>query len=116
MGRLEGIVVAFYFHAAVFVDGFFFFFSFFLQTVVGRYRQSTVEDFWAEFSEDGKKLCFTAIVSRLREQRKAHDEEITAQAAREYGPITYRQGGQHAVAMSKPYAIAKAYRARREAA
>ena len=98
-------------HATVFVDGFSFF-----QTVVDRYRQSTIEDFWAEFSEGGKRLCFTAIVSRLREQRKARDEEVAAQAAREYGSITYRQGSRHAVAMCKPYAIAKAYRACHEAA
>lgn len=81
-----------------------------------RYRKSSAEDFWAEFSDNGKRISYTAIVSRLREQRKAQDEQVAAQAVSEHGPITYRQGNRHAITMCKPYAIAKAYRSHCEAA
>ena len=84
-------------------------FQWFVQSVVECYCKSSTEDFWAEFSDKGMQLSFTAIVSRLCEQRKVHDEQVAAQAIREHGPITYHQGSQHAVTMCKPYAIAKAY-------
>ncbi|THH12190.1 hypothetical protein EW146_g7794 [Bondarzewia mesenterica] len=53
--------------------------------VVQRYRTTTVAKFWAEFSlKNGKHMTFTAITIRLRELRKAEDEEVSKRARDEY--------------------------------
>jgi hypothetical protein len=86
-----------------------------LQVMVERWRASTPDQFWSEFSyDDGRHMPFTAITAALRQQRQATDEAVAARARAEYGEsfpahFTYRRGNEVFV-MTKPSAIAKHYR------
>jgi hypothetical protein len=86
-----------------------------LQVVIERWRRTTPEDFWKEFShDDGTRMTFTGIIACLRQQRLAQDRAIAEQAHREYGDtfqdhFTYRRGSQVLI-MSDPVSIAKRYR------
>ena len=72
------------------------------------------EQFWAEFSEDGKHLGYTAILARLAQERAVEDEKLSEQAKIEFGNefashFSYFKDGQHKV-LSKTSSIAKQYR------
>ncbi|KAG2739599.1 hypothetical protein P692DRAFT_201729417 [Suillus brevipes Sb2] len=82
--------------------------------VVTRYRQSTVEDFWKEFSVDGSNMTFTAIVAELRRQRKNDKQDLVARAHQEYGDtfdsnFSYRKGNDTLI-MTDPSAICRRYK------
>ncbi|KIK33585.1 hypothetical protein CY34DRAFT_99330, partial [Suillus luteus UH-Slu-Lm8-n1] len=53
--------------------------------VVHRYRQSTSEAFWTEFSVDGRNMSFTAIIAALQKQCQVDKQDIVATACEEYG-------------------------------
>lgn len=73
-----------------------------------------MEDFWKEFSVDGSKMTFTAIVAELRRQRKNDKQDLVARAHQEYGDtfdsnFSYRKGNDTFV-MSDPSAICRRYK------
>ncbi|KAG1897689.1 uncharacterized protein F5891DRAFT_902528, partial [Suillus fuscotomentosus] len=82
--------------------------------VVERYRQGTPDHFWADFKTDsGERMKFTAIVQKLRDERKAEHTALVERAHREFHAkfddlFTYRRGGEGHV-MTKPSAIARKY-------
>ncbi|KAJ3847120.1 hypothetical protein EV368DRAFT_51723 [Lentinula lateritia] len=54
--------------------------------VVERYRSSTADAFWKEFSSaDGKPFNWKRICETLRVQRAAHEQNIVDRAKAEYG-------------------------------
>jgi len=53
--------------------------------VVERYRSSTPDAFWVEFSADGERFTWKAICAHLRGLRVARDEKLTTEAKAEYG-------------------------------
>jgi hypothetical protein len=54
--------------------------------MVERYRSSSPEAFWAEFSNDhGQHLPWKTISQRLRDQRAVRDQELVDRAKAEYG-------------------------------
>lgn len=87
------------------------------KNLVQRYRQSSPDDFWKEFSTSAEKqMTYMAIIGILREQRMVRDTEIVECAREEYGDVfsskfVYRQGDRRRIAMQKPYAISRAYTA-----
>lgn len=73
-----------------------------------------MEDFWKEFSVDGSKMTFTAIVAELRRQRKNDKQNLVARAHQEFGDtfdsnFSYRKGNETCV-MSDPSAICRRYK------
>jgi len=53
---------------------------------VRRWRQSTENEFWKEFSDaSGQRLSYTAIVRSLAEKRKVRDKKLADRAKEEYG-------------------------------
>lgn len=86
-----------------------------LQAVVERYREGTKEEFWAEFQDaKGRYLSFTAIVSRLKEERVEENERVAKRARLEYGDafasvFSYRKGSCH-ITMTDTTRIANKYR------
>jgi hypothetical protein len=52
---------------------------------VKRWRQSSEQDFWREFSDAGQKLSYTSIVDRLTQIRKEQDRKIADRARAHYG-------------------------------
>jgi hypothetical protein len=90
----------------------------FLQDIIHRYRQSTPENFWNEFSVDGHRMSFTAVVAELRKQRKNNNQHIVALAHKEFGELfdsnfSYRKGGDSYV-MADASAIARQYQRLKE--
>jgi hypothetical protein len=87
-----------------------------LQAVVERYREGSKEEFWAEFQDaKGRYLSFTAIVSRLKEERVEENGRVAKRARLEYGDtftsvFSYRKGS-HYITMTDPTRIANKYRA-----
>lgn len=83
--------------------------------MVERWRQSSPEDFWAEFSSDnGKYMTFTAISQHLRQSRLADDAKLAEAVKDRYGELfpdhfSYRRGGEVRV-MVDATAIANRYR------
>ncbi|KAG1883400.1 hypothetical protein F4604DRAFT_1920608 [Suillus subluteus] len=82
--------------------------------VISRYRQSTPEDFWNEFSVNGRAMKFTKIVDELRRQRNISNDDIVTCAREEFGNtfnslFTYRKGDKVHVMRNKS-AIARHYR------
>ncbi|KAG2098263.1 uncharacterized protein F5147DRAFT_816123, partial [Suillus discolor] len=81
--------------------------------IVERYRRGTPEQFWARFrAANGEPLKFTAIVHRLREERKEANFALVERAREEYRSdffFTYRKGGEEHT-MTRPSAIAKKYK------
>ncbi|KAG1895844.1 uncharacterized protein F5891DRAFT_941495 [Suillus fuscotomentosus] len=81
--------------------------------IVERYRRGTPEQFWASFrAANGEPLKFTAIIHRLREERKEAHFALVERAREEYGSdffFTYRKGGEEHT-MTRPSAIAKKYK------
>jgi uncharacterized protein YycO len=82
--------------------------------VVERWRKGTPDQFWAEFSGDGKNMSFTAITKRLRQIRVTEDQELAEKARQEYGDsfattFSYRRGGNIYI-MTDPTTIANHYR------
>ncbi|KAJ3562538.1 hypothetical protein NP233_g9506 [Leucocoprinus birnbaumii] len=80
-----------------------------------RWHQSSPESFWQEFSHEGMRLRYTAILQRLRAQRKAKDAADAECAKVESGigfvsEYSYRKGNQGSVRLSNNTAIAKRYR------
>ncbi|KAJ7225304.1 hypothetical protein GGX14DRAFT_348899, partial [Mycena pura] len=88
----------------------------FKKKCVVHYRQSTPDEFWAKFSKDGRKLSYTAICARLRNERKSTDKELAEQARQEYGSefegkFRYRCSRTNTwVVMTKDSSIAKEYK------
>ncbi|KAG1878751.1 hypothetical protein C8R48DRAFT_768311 [Suillus tomentosus] len=82
--------------------------------VIERYRRGTPDHFWADFKTDsGERMEFTAIVQKLRDERKAEHAALVERAHREFHAefddlFTYRQGGEGHV-MTKLSAIARKY-------
>ncbi|KAF9236255.1 hypothetical protein BU15DRAFT_50266 [Melanogaster broomeanus] len=75
------------------------------------YRQGSPEEFWGEFSEDGKRMSYTRIVARLRETRMNEAREVVQKAGEDLGEsfdkhCTYRKGGDVHV-LERPSAIVK---------
>lgn len=90
----------------------------FLQDVILRYRQSTPESFWQEFTADEHKMSFTAIVAALRKQRKNNKQDIVAHAREEFGEsfdklFSYRKGNNMYV-MADASAVARRYQKLKE--
>ena len=86
-----------------------------LQAVIECYREGTKEEFWEEFRDSkGRYLSFTAIVSRLKEERVEENERVAKRARLEYGDafaslFSYRKGARH-ITMTDPSRIANKYR------
>ncbi|KDR69977.1 hypothetical protein GALMADRAFT_271748 [Galerina marginata CBS 339.88] len=84
------------------------------KSVVKRWRQSSENEFWDEFSDDsGQRLSYTAIVQRLAEQRKVRDKKLADCAREEYGErfeleFTFRKSGKPRV-METDQKIAEKY-------
>ncbi|KAJ7236080.1 hypothetical protein B0H12DRAFT_1191114 [Mycena haematopus] len=54
--------------------------------VVERYRQGTPEEFWTTFTgPNGRKMSYTAICARLRDDRKDADTKLADKARQEFG-------------------------------
>jgi hypothetical protein len=87
----------------------------YFQAVIEHYREGTKEEFWAQFQDaKGRYLSFTAIVSRLKEERVEENERIAKRARLEYGDafasvFSYRKGSSH-ITMTDPTRIANKYR------
>jgi hypothetical protein len=82
--------------------------------IVERWRKGTPNQFWAEFSVDGKHMTFSAITKCLCETRLADDKELAEVAKQEYGDLfaqtfSYRRGGKVFI-MTDPTSIANRYR------
>ncbi|KAG1782527.1 hypothetical protein EV702DRAFT_961133 [Suillus placidus] len=74
------------------------------------WRVISPETFWEEFSVNGKQMCYTAVVAKLRDQRRISNQATVARAREEYGHrfpacFAYRKGNEVHV-MSNPIAIA----------
>ncbi|KIJ08193.1 hypothetical protein PAXINDRAFT_54741, partial [Paxillus involutus ATCC 200175] len=80
------------------------------RAIVHRYRQGTPEEFWQEFSVDGRRMSFTTIVTCLREDRKRESEQAARTAQEGSVQFTYRKGNQVHV-LTKPSAIARRFKA-----
>ncbi|KAG1745638.1 hypothetical protein EDB19DRAFT_1632182 [Suillus lakei] len=83
------------------------------RNVVKRYWQGSPDEFWAEFSTNGKPMRFTTIVQKLCEECVWVHAAIAEHAWRKYGfyftdLFTYWKGGEEHL-MMKPSAIAKRY-------
>ncbi|KAG2754065.1 hypothetical protein P692DRAFT_20816052 [Suillus brevipes Sb2] len=82
--------------------------------VVERYRRGTPDHLWADFKTDsGEQMKFTAIVQKLRDERKAEHAALVERAHREFHAefddlFTYRRGGEGHV-MTKLSAITRKY-------
>ncbi|KAG1763423.1 hypothetical protein EV702DRAFT_924025, partial [Suillus placidus] len=81
--------------------------------IVLRYRLSSPETFWKEFSVTGKQMCYTAVVAKLHDQRRISNQATVACAHEEYGHrfpacFAYHKGNEVHV-MSDPSAIARRY-------
>ena len=87
----------------------------YIKVIVKRWRQSSEDDFWREFSTaSGKRLMYTAIVDRLAQARKENDSEMASRARQEYGDefskvFCYKKNGAFFVKV-KACEIAKQYR------
>jgi len=85
------------------------------KVIIKRWRQSSEEEFWEEFSTaSGQRLMYTAIVDRLAQARKENDNEMASRAKREYGDefskvFCYKKNGACFVKV-KACDIAKQYR------
>lgn len=89
---------------------FIFWSSFLIQYVAERYRASTPEDFWMEFSSDDcKRFNWKAITSRLRSQRAVHDQELCEKARSEYGAEFRTHFSNRGKVMTDKSAIARRY-------
>ncbi|KAF7303700.1 hypothetical protein MIND_00599400 [Mycena indigotica] len=53
--------------------------------LVERYRRGTMEDFWADFTRNGTRMNYTAILKKLREERGVRNRQLVEQARAEYG-------------------------------
>ncbi|KZT03853.1 uncharacterized protein LAESUDRAFT_659101 [Laetiporus sulphureus 93-53] len=67
--------------------------------LVTEYRLLTPTGFWQKYSEGGKRLPVTKIAALQRKARKAHDENLVAQAKVTFGDrfsdmFAYRKGGE----------------------
>jgi hypothetical protein len=86
-----------------------------IKVIIKRWRQSSEEEFWEEFSTaSGQRLMYTAIVDRLAQARKENDNEMASRAKREYGDefskvFCYKKNGACFVKV-KACDIAKQYR------
>jgi hypothetical protein len=84
------------------------------QPTVERYRKGTVDNFWAEFSANGKHMAFSHIITILRSQRKAENVAIVHLAHDQYGArfeelFSYLKNGK-TVVMSSSVDIVRWYR------
>ena len=82
-----------------------------LQDVIKRYRQGTPEQFWEKFSQNGKRMSFTAIDSHLCLIRKEEKDRATEEARVKLGAsfdsvCSYRMGGEVHV-LCRPSVILK---------
>ncbi|KAF8801124.1 hypothetical protein BYT27DRAFT_7115818 [Phlegmacium glaucopus] len=83
--------------------------------LVKRWRKSSEEEFWKEFSDEGgHRLTYTAIITRLAKLRADEDARLAEKAKAEYGEafashFSYRKGGVMYV-KTKAADIAKQYR------
>lgn len=85
-----------------------------VQILVQCWRKGSPEEFWSEFSENGKRLGYKAILARLAAERMAEDEHLSQLAKEEYGDqfsavFSYIKGGRQIVKV-KAADIAKQYR------
>ncbi|KDR69546.1 hypothetical protein GALMADRAFT_271949 [Galerina marginata CBS 339.88] len=85
------------------------------KVIVERWRQTSEEDFWSEFSdESGARFTYTAILDRLADLRKTRDNEQADRARQEYADkfeetFSYKKGNKRFVKV-KACEIAKQYR------
>jgi hypothetical protein len=84
------------------------------KVIVKRWRKGTPEQFWSEFSEDGRHLGYTAILAQLTQERTAEDRKLSEQAKMEFGNefaahFSYLKDGEKRV-LSKASSVAKVYR------
>ncbi|KAF9072470.1 hypothetical protein BDP27DRAFT_1320516 [Rhodocollybia butyracea] len=78
--------------------------------VAERYRASTPEEFWMEFSsDDGKRFNWKAITACLRGQRAVHDQELCTKARSEYGTEFETHFSNRGKVMTDKSAIARRY-------
>lgn len=89
--------------------------KFLLQIVIERWRETTPEEFWAQFSnENGMHNSWTRIVKQITAERIEEDEKTVKRARLEYGDsfdttFTSRKGSRHFVLVDRA-AIARRYR------
>lgn len=86
-----------------------------IQSIVKRWRQSSEDDFWDEFSDgSGERLSYTTIVDRIAIHQKEDDKRIADQAKEHYGDrfesvFRYKKSGVVHV-KKKDHDIAEQYR------
>ena len=78
------------------------------------WQQGTPDEFWAEFSENGKRLGYKAILLHLTAQHIAEDDRLVQLAKEEFGTkflevFSYVKNGKEVVKV-KHADIARQYR------
>jgi hypothetical protein len=81
--------------------------------LIERYRSGTAQEFWREFSQDGKCFPYSRIIKALRDRRKEDNMRTVQEAQLVYGDsfnslFSYMKNGK-AVVMTAPSEIAKRY-------